>query len=144
HGARLRQIGRAMADKLDIDVAALAGGFTGSVGTSGNPLQFTDLLDAIYELEAANAPKPFVGVLGVGQIADLRNEAANQTVAVFPGNRGIQGSTDELGPAGNGFAGSWFGMDMYFTTNVPTVGGTDHNGMIFSRGYALGMVEKWA
>lgn len=145
HGARLRQIGRAMADKLDIDIAALASGFSTTVGTSGADLGFQDLLDAIFELEVENAPKPFVGVLHPVQISNLRNAAANQTVAVFPSSTGIQGGTNELGPAGNGFAGSWFGIDIYFTTNVPEANaGADRAGMIFSKGYALGMVEKWA
>lgn len=145
HGARLRQIGRAMADKLDIDVTALAAGFSTTVGSTGVNLAFADLLSAIYELEVENAPKPFVGVLHPVQVSDLRTAAAGQTVAVFPSSNGIQGGTNELGPAGNGFAGSWFGLDMFFSTNVATANvGADRAGMIFSRGYALGMVEKWA
>jgi hypothetical protein len=58
---------------------------------------------------------------------------------------GIQSGTNELGPAGNGFAGEWFGLPLYFSTNVPTANGTDDRaGGIFSVNYALGMVTKWA
>ena len=145
HGARLRQLGRAMADKLDIDVTALAAGFSTTVGATTVDLSFDNLLTAIYELEVENAPKPFVGVLHPVQVSDLRSAAAGQTVAVFPSASGIQSGTNELGPAANGFAGSWFGMDFYFSTNVATANaGADRAGMIFSKGYALGLVEKWA
>lgn len=58
---------------------------------------------------------------------------------------GIQSGTNELGPAGNGFAGEWFGLPLYFSTNVATVNAAaDRSGGIFSVNYALGMVEKWA
>lgn len=145
HGARLRQLGRAMADKLDIDVTALAAGFSTTVGTTTVNLALADILSAIFTLEAANAPKPYVGVLHPVQIADLRTALASQSAAIFPGN-GIRGGTNELGPAGSpGFFGPWFGIDFYFSTNVATAnGGEDRAGMIFSKNYALGMVEKWA
>lgn len=145
HGARLRQLGRAMADKLDIDITALSSGITAEVGATTVDLSLDNLLTAIYTLEAANAPGPYVGVLHPIQISDLRTALKDQSVAVFPSATGIQGGTNELGPAGNGFAGNWFGMDFYFSTNVPTAtAGADREGMIFSKGYALGMVEKWA
>lgn len=145
HGARLRQLGRAMADKLDVDVTALASGFSTTVGTTATNLSLDNILTAIYELEVENAPKPFVGVLHPVQVSDLRTALKDQSVAVFPSGSGIRGGTNELGPAGNGFFGSWFGIDFYFSTNVATANaGADRAGMIFSKGYALGMVEKWA
>jgi N4-gp56 family major capsid protein len=145
HGARLRQLGRAMADKLDLDVTALAAGFSTTVGTTTVDLDTDDILQAIMELEVENAPKPFVGVLHPVQVADLRTSLASQSVAVFPSNSGIRGGTNELGPAGNGYFGSWFGIDFFFSTNVATANAAaDRAGMIFSKGYALGMVEKWA
>lgn len=145
HGARLRQLGRAMADKLDIDVTALAAGFSQTVGTTTVDLAIADILSAIFTLEGGNAPKPYVGVLHPVQVADLRTALATQSVAVFPSN-GIRSGTNELGPASNpGFFGGWFGIDFYFSTNVATANaGADRAGMIFSKGYALGMVEKWA
>lgn len=35
HGARLRQIGRALADKVDVDICALLAGFTNTAGSTG-------------------------------------------------------------------------------------------------------------
>lgn len=144
HGARLRQLGRALGDKVDVDITALSSGFTSSVGTTTVDLSLANILSAIYTLEAADAPKPFVGVFHPVQISDLRVALENNANAPFQ-SQGIRAGTNELGPAGNGFAGEWFGLPLYFSTNVPTANaGADRSGMIFSRNYALGWVEKWA
>lgn len=145
HGARLRQLGRAMADKVDIDVTALSAGFSQTVGATGVNLSLANILEAIFTLENGNAPKPYVGVLHPVQVNDLREALRAQSVAVFPG-QGIRSGTNELGPAGSpGYFGPWFGIDFYFSTNVPTANANaDRSGMIFSKGYALGLVEKWA
>lgn len=143
-GARLRQLGRAIGDKLDIDVTALSSGFSSSVGTTTVDLSVANILSAIYTLEAADAPKPYVGVMHPVQINDIRLALESNANAPFQ-SQGIRAGTNELGPAGNGYAGEWFGLPLYFSTNVPTAnGGADRSGMIFSRGYALGHVEKWA
>lgn len=144
HGARLRQLGRAIGDKIDVDVTALYQGFSTSVGTTTVDLAIADILSAIYQLEANDAPKPFVGVFHPVQINDLRVALETNANSPFQSN-GIRAGTNELGPAGNGYAGTWFGLDLYFSTNVPTVNAAaDRAGGIFSRNYALGLVEKWS
>lgn len=144
HGARLRQLGRAMADKLDVDITALSSGFTNSVGTTQTDLSLANVLECIFTLENANAPKPFVAVLHPVQVGDLRTALSTQSQAVFV-SEGIRAGSNEMGPAGPGFFGSWFGIDTYFSTNIATANvGEDRSGMVFSKGYALGMVEKWA
>jgi N4-gp56 family major capsid protein len=144
HGARLKQLGRSIADKVDVDVCALFEDFSNDVGATTVDLTLANLLSAIYTLEAANAPKPYVGVLHPAQIADMRTALETNANSPFQ-SQGIQAGTNELGPAGNGFAGSWFGLPLYFSTNVPTAtAGADRAGGIFSANYALGMVEKWA
>ncbi len=144
HGARLRQLGRALADKVDVDITALLGAFSSTVGTTTADLTLANLLSGIFTLEAADAPKPFVGVLHPVQIADLRtglNAAANAPYK----SEGIRAGTNELGPAGNGYAGEWFGLPLYFSTNVALANtSADRAGAIFSAQYAIGMVEKWA
>lgn len=144
HGARLRQLGRALGDKLDIDVTALFSGFSNSVGATTVDLSIANILSGIFTLEAADAPKPYVFAGHPVQISDLRTALNGQSAAVFASD-GIRQGTNELGPAGNGFFGSWFGVDFYFSTNVPTANaGADRAGGMFSRNYALGMVEKWS
>jgi N4-gp56 family major capsid protein len=144
HAARLKQLGRAIADKIDVDITALFASFSSSVGTTTVDLSLANLLTAIYTLEVANAPKPYVGVLHPIQINDMRVALESNANAPFR-SMGIQSGTNELGPAGNGFAGEWFGLPLYFSTNVPTANaGADRAGGVFSVNYALGMVEKWA
>lgn len=143
-GARLKQLGRALADKIDVDITALLAGFSSSVGTTTNDLTLANILSAIYTLEAADAPKPFVGVFHPVQISDMRTALETNANSPFQ-SQGIQAGTNELGPSGIGYAGEWFGIPLYHSTNVPTAnGGDDRAGGIFSVNYALGMVEKWA
>jgi len=144
HGARLQQLGRSMGDKLDVDICALLAGFTSSVGTTTADLTVANILETIYTLEVANAPKPYVGVIHPVQLNDLRVALEANANAPFQ-SQGIRAGTNELGPAGNGYAGEWFGIPFYFSTNVPTANaGADRAGGVFSKNYALGMVEKWA
>jgi len=144
HGARLRQLGRSLGDKLDVDICAELGNFSTVVGASGVNLSVANILTTIYTLEAANAPKPYVGVVAPVQIHDLRTALEGSGNTAFQSN-GIRSGTNELGPAGNGMAGSWFGLDFYFSTNVPDDGGSaNKEGGVFSRNYALGIIEKWS
>ena len=144
HGARLKQLGRSIADKVDTDITALFASFSNTVGTTTVDLTLANILSAIYTLEAANAPKPYVGCFHPVQISDMRTALETNANSPFQ-SQGIQAGTNELGPAGNGYAGSWFGIPLYFSTNVPTANAAaDRAGGIFSVNYALGMVEKWA
>jgi len=146
HGARLRQLGRSLGDKLDVDITALFVNLNGgtAVGSTTVDLTLANILSAIFTLEAADAPKPYVSVFHPVQIADLRSGLNSASNAPYQ-SQGIRSGTQELGPAGNGFAGEWFGLPTYFSTNVPTANAAaDRAGGVFSVNYALGMVEKWA
>jgi hypothetical protein len=144
HGARLRQLGRALADKVDVDITALLDNFTSTVGTTTSDLTLANILSAIFTLEAADAPKPFVSVLHPVQVSDLRSGLNSASNAPYR-SEGIRSGTNELGPAGNGYAGEWFGLPTYFSTNVPLANSSaDRGGAVFSVNYAIGMVEKWA
>jgi len=144
HGARLRQLGRSLGDKLDVDITALLDNFSSVVGSTTVDLTLANILSAIFTLEAADAPKPFTAVFHPVQVADLRSGLNSASNAPYR-SEGIRSGTNELGPAGNGFAGEWFGLPVHFSTNVATVNAAaDRGGAVFSVNYALGMVEKWA
>ncbi len=138
HPARLRALGRSLGDKIDVDICALFAGFNTTVGTSTSNITLANLLDGIYAIEVADAGETggLVSVLHPRQTADLRTELEADAASIYVG-------TGHPMPSTAGFFGSWFGIDIFQSTNVATSGG-DVVGGLFVRGYALGMVQKWA
>lgn len=132
------QGGKAVADKRDVDLAALLGGFSSTVGTSGVDLTEANLLDALTTLTNADAPRPYVLVLHTQQVGDLRKALATTTASVQTNT-----DPDSLGGTGNGFEFGYYGIPVYASTNVPTANAAaDRAGAIFSRGQALARVDK--
>lgn len=142
HGARLRQLGRSIGDKIDVDITALLDGFTTAVGSSGNNIALTDVLDSIYNLEVNDAANlgEIVGLLHPRQTADLRTEIEADSASIYFGK-----SDQSITKAQRGYFGSWFGIDFFQSTNVPTANGAaDRAGGFFIRNYALAMAQKYA
>lgn len=142
HGARLRQLGRALGDKMDVDICALLGGFSTAVGSSGTNIALTDFLDAIYNLEVNDAAGlgEIVGVLHPRQTADIRTELEADAASIYQGER-----MSKISKARAGYFGSWFEIDVFSSTNVPTANAAaDRAGGFFIKNYALGMVQKHA
>jgi len=140
HGARLKQLGRSIGDKIDVDICALFSGFSTGVGSSGNNIALSDLLDAIYNLEVNDAAGlgSLVGVFHPRQTADLRTELEADAASIYVG-------TAQPGKAQAGYFGSWFDIDIFQSTNIPTANaGADRAGGVFVRDYALGIAQKWA
>ena len=142
-----RQLGLAVSDKIDADVCALFPSFNGGtpIGASGSDLTDDNFLEALYTLETANAPKPYVAVLHPAQIHDLRTDiVANGGTFYGPAIGSALAGTGGLIDKGNGYVGSLFGVDIYQTTNVPTANSAaDRAGAMFAKGEALGLVTKW-
>lgn len=141
HGARLRQLGRALSDKLDVDICTLLATFTNTVGTTTVDITLANILDAIYTLEVNDAASlgSLVGVLHPRQTADLRTELEADQAVIYTGK-----SDTSISKAQAGYFGSWFGIDFFQSTNVPTANaGADRAGSIFVRNHAVGHVKKW-
>ena len=138
HGARLRQLGRSLGDKMDVDITALFPGFDTTVGTSTANITLSVILDGIYNIEVNDAGGlgSLVAVLHPRQTADLRTELEADAASIYVGQA-------HPGPASAGFFGSWFGVDVFQSTNV-TASADDRIGALFVRDYALGLVQKWA
>jgi N4-gp56 family major capsid protein len=142
HGARLKQLGRSIGDKMDVDICALLGDFTAAAGSSGVNIALTNFLDAIYNLEVNDAAGlgSLVGVLHPRQTADLRTEFEADAASLYVGS-----SDSRISKSMAGYFGSWFEIDIFQSTNVPTANaGADRAGGVFVRGYALGMAHKWS
>jgi len=139
HAARLRTLGRSLGDKLDVDICALFPGLGTTVGSSGNNITLSVLLDGIFEIENADAMSgDLVAVLHPRQTADLRTELEADAASIYVGK-----SDASISKAQAGYFGSWFGIDIFQTTNVSATGG-NNIGALFVRGVAFGMMQKWA
>ncbi len=139
HAARLRTLGRSLGDKLDVDICALFPGLGTTVGSSGNNITLSVLLDGIFEIENADAMSgDLVAVLHPRQTADLRTELEADAASIYVGK-----SDASISASMAGFFGSWFGIDIFQTTNVSASGG-NNIGALFVRGVAFGMMQKWA
>ena len=140
HGARLRQLGRALGDKLDVDICALFSGFGTTVGSSGVNISLANLLDGIYNLEVNDAAGlgSLAAVLHPRQVADLRTELEADAASIYVGK-----SDSSISKSMAGYFGNWFGIDIFQSTNVVD-NSTNVIGALFVRDYALGMVQKWA
>lgn len=141
HGARLRQLGRALSDKIDVDICALMGAFSGTAGATTVNVTLANLLDAIYTLEVNDAANlgALVSVLHPRQTADLRTELEADQAVIYDGR-----SDGDLSKANAGWFGNWFGINFYQSTNIPTANaGADRAGAVFVNDYALGHVKKW-
>ena len=128
---------RAIADKIDYDIAALFPALAGAsaVGTSGTDITLANWLTAIYTLDAANARGPRVGVLHPVQYKHLRSALSVATGVVYGGKEEFSrtGQVDVL-----------FGVPTFQTTNVGA-GATsiDWAGAMYVK-EALAMLTKWA
>ena len=85
-----RQIGDAMAKKVDEDLAALFPGFTNSVGSGKAELTVEDLFKAAATLRANQAPGPYVAVVHPYQAYQLKKQltGAGNTNMVNPSDLG--------------------------------------------------------
>ncbi len=78
-----QEMGRAIAEKIDTDITAEFANFSLTAGTSGADMTLSDLIDAVYALENANAPGPYVAILHPIQIADLRKDIVSNAATAF-------------------------------------------------------------
>ena len=147
HGARLRQLGRSLGDKMDIDICALFSGFTGTIGATTVDLDLAVVLDGIYQLEVNDVSNhgSLVAVLHPVQISDIRKDLETASAAIYTtGSGNAREGLSQLNKSQAGYFGEWFGIDFFQSTNVPTAtAGADRAGGLFIRNYALGMVKKW-
>jgi hypothetical protein len=137
-----REAGKAIAEKLNDDIAALFAAFTQTAAAAA----YSDgaWLAAIAALKAADVPGPYVSVFDPfvwytkvlpligGGVSPLANTGAS-----------ARQEANDLTRNDNGFAGQFFGTDVYITSSIVD-SGTYRNCAVYSPNRAIGMVEKWA
>jgi N4-gp56 family major capsid protein len=118
-----RQIGDAMAKKVDTDLAALFPGFSQSVGAAGDDITVETMFKAAAILRANQAPGPYVCVLHPYQAFTLKKQLtqAGNTPVTDLSNIGNQALLD-------GFVARVAGIDVFESTVVSADAGDSVSG----------------
>ena len=108
-----RQLGDAMAKKVDTDLAGLFSGFTNTVGSGAAEITIEDIFKAAATLRANNAPGPYVAVLHPYQAFQLKKQLTNAGATM----------SHALSDVGNealrsGFIGEIAGISLFESTVV--------------------------
>lgn len=131
-----RQIGDAMAKKMDTELAALFSGFSNTVGSGAAEITVEDLFKAAATLRANQAPGPYVCVLHPYQAFQIKKQLTNA------------GNTNMVNPSdlGNealraGFVGQIAGMNVFESTVISGDSAGAYVGAAMSQD-ALGFMMK--
>ena len=131
-----RQIGDAMAKKVDDDLAALFSGFSGSVGSGAAEVTVDLFFSAAATLRNNNAPGPYFCVIHPYQAYKLKSLLAGN------GNTPMN-NTDLANEAlRTGYVGTIAGMQVFESSCVTGDSAGAYVGAAFSRD-ALGIMWKW-
>ncbi len=111
---------------------------TSVVGTSGAAMTVNDLYDAIFTLEQAEVPAgPYFSALASKQWTDLQSSIRGEGGA----NQFQAATAAMLSIKGQGFRGSWLGIDFYTTAQINN-DGTDYSGGLWAMGAIAGTELK--
>lgn len=131
-----RQIGDALAFKMDQELAALFSGFSNQVGSGAREITIEDIFKAAATLRNNNARGAYVGVLHPYQAFQLKNQLTNAgaTMSHSLSDVGNQALKD-------GFIGRIAGVDLFESTAVTGDSSGAFVGAVMTQD-ALGMMMK--
>lgn len=110
-------------------------GFTATAGTSGAALSVAGFVNGIADLEINSNLGPFVAILRAKQLTELQSSLRGET-----GPLGYSpASAEMIAIRGQGYAGSYLGVDIFVSSEVVD-DATDIKGGMFSYG-AVGYVD---
>ena len=109
--------------------------FATSVGTSGAALTVTNIFSAIAALEAQSCPGPFLAVVSPKQLTDFQSSLRSETGAL----QWIPATAELLAIKGQGYAGTYLGIDFFVSSKCVT-SGADKLGFVISYG-AIGYAD---
>tara|TARA_R110000796_G_scaffold56486_6_gene130837 strand:- start:4502 stop:5350 length:849 start_codon:yes stop_codon:yes gene_type:complete len=130
-----RQMGDALAKKVDTDLAALFSGFSQVVGSGAAELTVDSFFQAAAILRNANAPGPYVAVIHPYQAYQIKKQLTNSG-ATMSHNLSEVGNTALM----DGFVGRLAGIDIFETTVVSGASAGAYEGAVMSAdaiGYML-------
>lgn len=112
-------------------IAALASGFSQSVGSTGIDMSVDDFFDANTTLSLNSNAAQRMAMLHPRQLEDLRNSLRAEGGAI----QFMEATAEMLMAKGPGFAGSFLGVDIFSSSKIATANaGADRAGMMFCRG----------
>lgn len=112
-------------------IANLVDDFSSTVGTSGSNLTVANWFEAMATLETGNVKGPYLAIIHGQQYADLRDALRSETGALHI----MQATHDQMAIRGSGYKGSFLGVDIMVSNQVPTANtGADRAGGMFGRG----------
>ena len=139
------ECGKAVAEKLIGDIAALASGFSTTVGSTGVDLSEQNFRDGKTTLVAANVPGPYASMLHPQQVNDLETSIGSTISAAGNTGASARSETNDLSMGPDMDFGSLYNVRIVSSPQVATANaGADRAGAIFAANRALGYVEKWA
>lgn len=113
-------------------VANLMGGFSTVVGATGVNFSVQNFLDGKRALRNANVPGPYLCILHPNQWSDFTEDLALNSGG---GVQYLPATEEQLQVLGNGFQGTFAGVQVFTTTRVPTANsGADYAGGMFGAG----------
>lgn len=144
-------LGRAAADLMDVDAAALLGGFSNTTGSTGLDCALSDLRAAALLLRrvAKSMARGALYLLHPQQVDDVD---AQLQLGAGPGLSPLLTRTDMVnwygGAPGSGvldsYRGNLYGLPVVTSTNVPDANtAADHAGALFVPRYSLGGAVAW-
>lgn len=145
NGYFAEETGKAVANKITTDIAALSAGFSNQVGTTTVQMTEAQLLAAIATLEGASVPGPYKALVHAQHKLALAGAiGATFTPAAVGGESTRTALNDIPGAAPDGMLGYLYGIEWFATSAVPTANtGADRLGMLVSPNRALGFVQNW-
>lgn len=128
------ELAKAVMEKMDTDLIAEFANATHTAGTTTANMQFDDFVAAMYNLENANAPKPYFAILHPIQVSDLRTDvtsAATTAFSLIPDAIKAQ----LLAANADGFVTELMGVGVYQSTLCASVNtNADREGAMFPKG----------
>lgn len=114
--------------------------FGTDVGSSGVDMSVSDFFSAMFQLELSNVPGRYYAILHPRQLADMRESLRAEGGAV----QFSDATMEMLAIKGQGYAGSFLGVDVFKSSYVNSAGGNRHGAMFGSGalGYRIGQIEQ--
>ena len=107
------------------DIAAAIDSFSSAVGSTGVDLSVDTFMSAIYQLEISSVPGPFCALLAPRALADLQESIRSETGPT----QYIAATQEMLQIKGQGYAGSFAGVDVFTSAYIDATAADVKSGM---------------